>query len=61
MRRRVSSVSPHGATDSGAGNGAIACYLLMVLIFAVALGFIDRQIFVLVVEPVKRDLNLSDL
>jgi len=33
----------------------------MVLIFAVALGFIDRQIFVLVVEPVKRDLNLSDL
>lgn len=39
----------------------LAWYSLVVLIIAVVFGFIDRQIIVLVVEPMKRDLALDDL
>lgn len=38
-----------------------AWYALTVLVVAIIFGFVDRQILVLVVEPIKQDLGLSDL
>ncbi|WP_343699005.1 MFS transporter [Caulobacter sp.] len=40
---------------------AYAVYGLVVLIVAYVLAFIDRQVLNLLVEPLKRDLGLSDL
>jgi len=37
-----------------------AWYVVFVLFLAYALSFIDRQILTLMVEPIKRDLQLSD-
>lgn len=37
-----------------------AWYVVVVLMLCYALSFIDRQVLSLLVEPIKRDLNLSD-
>lgn len=50
-----------GKEDISVRSSVRAWYALAVLIVAVIFGFIDRQIIVLVVEPIKRDLTLSDL
>lgn len=47
--------------DTHVRSGWRAWYALAVLIVAVVFGFIDRQIIVLVVEPMKLDLALNDL
>lgn len=44
-----------------AATPAYAWYALGVLILAYILAFLDRQILNLLVEPIKRDLHLSDV
>jgi MFS family permease len=39
---------------------AYAWYVVAVLVVAYALSFLDRQVLSLLVEPIKRDLSLSD-
>lgn len=39
----------------------LAWYALAVLIVATVFGFVDRQILILVVEPLKHDLGMQDL
>jgi MFS family permease len=41
-------------------GGPYAWYVVMVLTLAQALSFVDRQVLALLVEPIKRDLHLSD-
>ena len=42
-------------------SSPMAWYALAVLILSVVVGCLDRQILVLVVEPMKRDIGLDDL
>jgi MFS family permease len=46
-------------TESGGGDG-YGWYALAVLVAAYVFAFLDRQILNLLVEPLKRDLHLSD-
>jgi MFS family permease len=48
-------------TEGHGSSNAYANYRLVVLIVAYVLAFIDRQVLNLLVEPLKRDLHLSDL
>ncbi|RYY24880.1 MAG: MFS transporter [Sphingomonadales bacterium] len=54
------TVEPEGIAEHGRSS-PIAWYALAVLILSVVVGFLDRQILVLVVEPMKRDIGLDDL
>lgn len=50
------------ASESRPGSAPFASWFALgVIIVAVLLAYLDRQIMVLVVEPLKRDLHLSDL
>lgn len=50
----------NGAALPTAKDGAYAWYVVGMLTLAYAVGFIDRQILNLLVEPVKLDMMLSD-
>ncbi len=43
-----------------AGGGAYAWYVVAVLMFAYIVAILDRQILSLLVQPIKRDLGVSD-
>ena len=45
---------------SGAGGGAYAWYVVIVLTLIQALAFVDRQVLALLVEPIRHDLHISD-
>lgn len=47
--------------DSGLPSPGHAWYALTLLILAYVVAFIDRGILALLIEPIKRDLGLSDL
>lgn len=56
-----------GATTPGTGEGAhrwgsplYSWYVVFVLTLAYTCSFIDRQILTLLIEPIRRDLNVSD-
>ena len=44
----------------GPGGGKYAWYVVVVLMFTYTVAFIDRQILSLLVQPIRRDLDLSD-
>ena len=46
--------------DSGYPNPRYAWYVVSVLTVAYLLSFLDRQILALLVEPIRRDLDISD-
>jgi sugar phosphate permease len=46
--------------DTTPPSARYAWYLLAVLCVAYTLSFVDRVIFALLVEPIKRDLTISD-
>src|SRR5690349_12643800 len=57
----------HMSTSSGAENAAAetqttgySWYVAWVLAFASAVAYLNRQVIVLVVEPIKHDLGLTD-
>lgn len=52
---------PTMPAPSGPGRNAYGWYVVFVLIVAYTLSFIDRQILTLMVEPIKRDLGISDV
>ena len=52
--RNVTEISDD---DSG---GGYAWYVVAVLTFAYMVSFIDRQILSLLVQPIKRDLGVTD-
>ncbi|WP_406828742.1 spinster family MFS transporter [Microbulbifer sp. ARAS458-1] len=58
----LNSIAP--SSDSGgaeaAKSGRYAWYVIGVLLVAYTFSFIDRQILSLLVEPMKRDLGISD-
>ncbi|MFZ3035403.1 MAG: MFS transporter [Parvibaculum sp.] len=60
----VEDVLHHPRTDNGSGlpypNRAYAWYVVAVFVLAYTFSFIDRQILSLLVEPMKRDLHISD-
>lgn len=50
------------STDfEAAGSGKVARYALIMLTIAYALNFVDRQILVILQEPIKADMGLSDV
>lgn len=49
------------ARSRGVVTNPYRAYILFVLAFAFTVGFIDRQILNLLVEPIKTDLQLSDV
>lgn len=46
--------------DSSTAGGAYAWYVVAVLMFAYMVAFVDRQILSLLVQPIKRDLGVTD-
>jgi MFS family permease len=46
--------------DSGYPSAGYAWYVVVVLTIAYTVSFIDRQIMALMVEPIRRDLEISD-
>ncbi len=48
------------AAGTAARDGVYAWYVVAMLTLAYAVGFIDRQILNLLVEPIKLDMSLSD-
>ncbi|HMS02256.1 MAG TPA: hypothetical protein PKE51_04750, partial [Gemmatimonadaceae bacterium] len=56
-RDRTSATAPSLRTALTAGQ---AWYVVAVLTLANVSGFVDRQILSLLVEPIKRDLGVSD-
>ncbi|MEO8224294.1 MAG: MFS transporter [Gammaproteobacteria bacterium] len=46
--------------DSGYPNPRYGWYVVGILTFAYLLSFLDRQILALLVQPIRRDLNISD-
>ena len=54
------SQSPAVTEDPGYPTPAYAWFVVILLTLAYILSFIDRQILALMVEPMKRDLGLSD-
>ena len=53
----IEPASPERETTAG---GAYAWYVVGVLMFAYIVAIVDRQILSLLVEPIKRDLGVSD-
>ncbi|WP_280189268.1 MFS transporter [Delftia sp. PS-11] len=53
----ASRLAPAAATPSGLGY---AYYVAIILLLAYTLSFVDRQILGLLVQPIKKDLQLSD-
>ncbi len=51
---------PDRDDDAGYPNPRYAWYVVSVLTVAYLLSFLDRQILALLVEPIRRDLNISD-
>lgn len=47
-------------TEPAMANARYAWYVVVILAMAFALSYVDRQILSLLVEPIKRDLGLSD-
>jgi sugar phosphate permease len=41
-------------------KAAYSWYVIIVLFMAYTLSFVDRQIMALMIEPIKRDLAISD-
>ena len=60
VKPRAETPAQVGATSQDVSS-ARAWYALGVLIVALFFGFIDRQILVLLAQPIKHDLSLSDL
>jgi len=52
--------SPHDVEQNGYPAPAVAWYTVVVLSVIYMFSFIDRQILVLLIEPVKHDLQISD-
>jgi len=60
--RRVTSIQAEAsrAHDAGFPKPAYAWYVVLVLFLAYVVSFLDRQILTLLVDPIKRDLAISD-
>jgi MFS family permease len=58
----MSDASTPGAAESAHrwGNPAYSWYVVFVLTLAYTCSFIDRQILTLLIEPIRRDLDVSD-
>ncbi|MBN8281045.1 MAG: MFS transporter [Gammaproteobacteria bacterium] len=52
--------APARPDESGYPDPRYAWYVVSVLTFAYLLSFLDRQILALMVEPIRRDLDISD-
>jgi len=50
------SAATYGASDGQSSANLVAFWLML----AYCLSFLDRQILVLIIEPIQRDLNISD-
>jgi MFS family permease len=50
------SAATYGASDGQSSANLVAFWLML----AYCLSFLDRQILVLMIEPIQRDLNISD-
>ena len=46
--------------DGSPNGGVYAWYVVAVLMFAYMVAFVDRQILSLLVQPIKRDLGVTD-
>lgn len=57
-KMNTSALLPSGAMRQ---EGAYAWYVVYLLTFAYTVAFIDRQVLNLLVDPIKRDLLLSDV
>ena len=57
----AASMAEHAPTGSSRPSPAQANYALGMLLAAYILSFVDRQVLSLLVEPIKRDLGISDL
>jgi MFS family permease len=53
-------VAPSGPTVPGRGPAQGALYLVVVLAVANAVSYVDRQVLVLLIDSIKRDLSISD-
>ena len=51
---------PDELNDSGYPKASVAWYTVGVLSMVYMFSFIDRQILVLLIDPVKNDLNITD-
>src|SRR3989338_6264000 len=47
-------------SEPGYPNPAYAWYVVVILFLAYTLAYIDRQVIALLVEPIKRDLQIND-
>ena len=56
----VTTAPGAGADGAQQAAGRYAWYVIGVLMLAYAFAFLDRQILALMVEPIKRDLGISD-
>ena len=56
----LSSDVMHSDTEAPYPNPRYAWYVVIVLFVTYTLSFVDRQIMSLLVEPIKRDLDLND-
>lgn len=62
MRTRDPMINEPNKTENGdfPFNERYAWYVVAVLLFAYTVSFVDRQILSLLVQPIKRDLGVSD-
>lgn len=60
MAKERSGTIPISGPTSGLTSGQ-ANYALAIFLLAYILSFVDRQILSLMVDPIRRDLNISDL
>jgi predicted MFS family arabinose efflux permease len=53
--------TPAATTNASAPTKSVARFALFMLTIAYALNFVDRQILVILQEPIKQDMGLSDV
>ncbi len=53
-------MKPHCSIDPDYPDPAYAWYVVGILFLAYTLSFVDRQIMSLLIEPIKKDLHISD-
>lgn len=57
---RVSQQAPGDPTEGGYPPSRYSWYVVGVLTLTYAVSFVDRQIMALMIEPIRRDLGISD-
>jgi MFS family permease len=60
MKTQMSTSASSETRDSASPPSAYALYVLVVLVLTTLLSYTDRQILSLLVDPIRRDLGISD-